>query len=341
MHIVVVGLGSMGKRRIRLLQEFIKREKASEAQEWGLYGVDAREDRRAEAERLYGIHTAADLGEVLDDCQAAVISTSPLSHAKIIHICLAAGLDVFTEINLVPDGYAESLRLAEERQRVLFLSSTFLYRRENQYIIEAAQAETVPLNYTYHVGQYLPDWHPWEAVQDYFIGDRRTNGCREIMAIDFPWLVAAFGRIRSVSVKKSKNTALPIDYPNNYLLLVEHETAAGQVNKGTVAIDVMSRKAVRNFEVFNENLYLSWDGTPQGLWRHNNETGEEENVELYQQAVHQAGYSSFIIENAYYSELATFLRAVEQRDLTCGGAYGFREDEALLGWIDRIEAADA
>lgn len=340
MNIAVIGLGSMGKRRVRLLLEFIRQEKAAEAADWQIYGVDAREDRRAEAEGLFGIRTCAEPGEALSCCRAAVISTSPLSHAGLIRDCLRAGLDVFTEINLVPDGYEENVQLAEAKQLVLFLSSTFLYRRENRYIIQTAQEEQAPLNYTYHIGQYLPDWHPWEAVQDYFIGDKRTNGCREIMAIDFPWLVEAFGNIKSVEVRKSRNTALPIDYVNNYLLLIEHETPEGKINKGTVAVDVMSRKAVRNLEVFNENLYLSWNGNPGSLLRHNNETGEEEQIELYRQVVQQEGYSSFVIENAYYSELAAFLRGVESRDLTCGGAYGFREDLVTLDWIDRIEAAD-
>ena len=341
MNIAVIGLGSMGKRRVRLLLDYIRQEKATEAETWTIYGVDAREDRRDEAEKLYHIRTCEKLSEALSVCQAAIVSTSPLSHRALIHECLMAGVDVFTEINLVSNGYEENVQLAEAKQRVLFLSSTFLYRRENQYIIKTVQEESAPLNYTYHIGHDLPDWHPWEAVQDYFIGDKRTNGCREIMAIDFPWLVEAFGRIKSIDVKKSCNTVLPIDYSNNYLLLIEHETSDGKVNKGMVAIDVMSRKAVRNMEVFNENLYLSWNGSPQGLYHHNNKTGEEEQVELYEHVIRQEGYSNFVIENAYYGELAAFLQAVEQRDLTCGGAYGFCEDHVTLDWIDRIEAADA
>ncbi|MDE6927475.1 MAG: hypothetical protein K2P06_01985, partial [Muribaculaceae bacterium] len=66
--------------------------------------------------------------------------------------------------------------------------------------------------YIYHVGQYLPEWHPWENYQDFFVGDKRTNGCREIMAIEFPWLIETFGEIREVSVLHDKMSHLNIDY---------------------------------------------------------------------------------------------------------------------------------
>ena len=45
---------------------------------------------------------------------AAIISTSPLSHAAIIKECLTYNLHVFTEINLVSDGYEENMNLAKK-----------------------------------------------------------------------------------------------------------------------------------------------------------------------------------------------------------------------------------
>ena len=232
------------------------------------------------------------------------------------------------------------MKLARENGNVLFLSSTFLYRRDIQYVIEAVKREAKPLNYSYHVGQYLPDWHPWEAVTEYFIGQEKTNGCRELFAIELPWLIKAFGRIVDVKVKKSKNTSLAINYPNNYLLLVEHEDVKGRRNKGMLAVDVMSRKAVRNLEVFNENLYISWEGNPQSLRKHDNVSGEDETINLYERVVHQEGYGAFIIENAYYSELEMFIDAARSRDLDAAGAYSFADDMETLALIDKIEAAD-
>ncbi|MCO7111156.1 hypothetical protein NIA69_21115 [Gemmiger formicilis] len=37
-----------------------------------------------------------------------------------------------------------------------------LYRRETQYIKQQVAEFGKPVHYIYHIGQYLPDWHPWE-----------------------------------------------------------------------------------------------------------------------------------------------------------------------------------
>ena len=82
MDILIIGLGSMGKRRVRLLRRLRPDSR--------IIGVDAREDRRAEAAALYGIATAASLDEAFAEggLKYAFICTSPLSHAALISQCL-------------------------------------------------------------------------------------------------------------------------------------------------------------------------------------------------------------------------------------------------------------
>ena len=47
---------------------------------------------------------------------------------------------MFTEINLIEDGYDENIKTAKEKGLRLFLSSTFLYRDEVAYIKKACRA---------------------------------------------------------------------------------------------------------------------------------------------------------------------------------------------------------
>ena len=75
-----------------------------------------------------------------------------------------------------------------------------------------------PVNYIYHIGQYLPDWHPWENYKNFFVGDRRTGGVREIFGIDLPWLLDAFGPVKHVYAEKDKLSGLEIDYPDLSLI---------------------------------------------------------------------------------------------------------------------------
>jgi predicted dehydrogenase len=187
------------------------------------------------------------------------------------------------------------------------------------------------LNYTYHIGQYLPDWHPWENYKDFFVVDKRTNGCREIFAIELPWLTEVFGNVKDIIVRKSKISSLNIDYDDNYMVILEHESG----HKGMLAVDIVSRKAVRNLEVFGESLYLSWDGSAEGLKMVDIEKRKEENILLYEKVDQLNQYSKFVVENAYYDEIASFFEAISNN---IEPVYDFEKDKIILDLIDRIEA---
>ena len=187
------------------------------------------------------------------------------------------GWHIFSELNLVDDGYVDNIQLSRDMGLTLFLSSTFLYREEVRFIKKKVKESSVKANYIYHIGQYLPDWHPWEHYSQFFVGEKRTNGCREIMAIELPWLVDVFGKVLEIEVKKDSMSSLQLSYPDNYHIFLVHESG----HKGFLAIDVVSRKAVRNFELYSEHMYLSWDGTPQGLNLYNIETKKNELVTVY------------------------------------------------------------
>lgn len=324
MKIIVIGLGSMGKRRIRLIRGHKDVE---------LFGIDSQKARCVEVTEMFGIECYSSIDEAcrVQGIEAAIISTSPLSHAGIIKECLEHNLHVFTEINLVQDGYDENIALAKEKGKVLFLSSTFLYRKETQTIIEKVHEAKSPLNYIYHVGQYLPDWHPWENYNSYFIGNPKTNGCREIMAIDFPWLVTAFGAIKDVRVMKSKNTRLNISYNDNYLIMLEHISDV----KGVFVVDVVARKPFRHIDVYGEQFQLSWNGTADSLIEYDIENKRDVNIELTEASEHVDGYASFITENPYREELNAYFKQIADSSFT--PAWDFEKDKTVLDWIDKIE----
>lgn len=325
MKVIVIGLGSMGKRRIRLM---------SEHKDIEIFGIDSNEERCQEVEDKFGVRCFASIAraKAKENVECAFICTSPLSHAGIIKECLLNDLHVFTEINLVSDGYEENMRLAKDKGLVLFLSSTFLYRKETQTIINKVKDHQSKINYIYHVGQYLPDWHPWESYNSYFIGNPRTNGCREIMAIDMPWLVTAFGPIKSVQALKSKNTELNINYNDNYLIMIEHETGA----KGVFAADVVARRPFRRIDVYGENLQLSWNGTADSLMEYDIDAKQERQIQFEDASEHVEGYAAFITENPYREEINAFLAQVS--DPYIRPAWDFEKDIEVLKIIDQIEA---
>ena len=213
---------------------------------------------------------------------------------------------------------------------VLFLSSTFLYRKEIQYIHEIVRKSNSVLQYIYHAGQYLPDWHPWENYKDFFVGNKATNGCREFMAIEFPWIFEVFGDIQDVQVISSKNSSLDIEYPDTYQIFFIHQGG----HHGSIVIDLVSRKPVRNLEIVGEDMYLSWDGTPTGLFLYDYKTKENRNILLYKEINKHSDYNPSVIENAYLSEIENFFAVIEGKE---DAKYSFERDRYILSIIDKIE----
>lgn len=314
----------MGKRRIRLIKEYNNTIE--------IIGVDTNEERKQACAKELSIKTYSSLENLtaVNNLTCAFICTSPLSHHKIITQCLEQGLNIFTELNLIADRYDENIELAKKKNLVLFMSSTFLYREEIRKIKSSVAEVNCLLNYTYHIGQYLPDWHPWENYKDFFVGEKRTNGCREIFAIELPWLTKVFGEIVKVEVVKNKISNLNIDYNDNYLVIIQHSTG----HKGTLAVDVVSRKAVRNLEVFGEELYLSWDGSPEGLTKYDFEKKIDVQLNVYEEINQLENYSKFVVENAYMNEIVSFFESVLYGKES---KYSFEEDKEILKIIDKIE----
>ena len=325
MKALIVGLGSMGKRRIRLLKGI---DPTIE-----IIGVDTSEERRNQVEEM-GHKTFADIEQAAQEKpDVAFVCTAPLSHYAILKTLLSHKINSFTELNLVKDGYEELMAMAKENGTVLFLSSTMLYRGETNYVLEQVKGCDKPLSYIYHIGQYLPDWHPWESYKNFFVGNKRTNGCREIFGIELPWIIEAFGKIKSVFSTADNLTELDIDFPDRFFITLEHENGT----KGVLAVDMVCPKAVRNLEVFGEGVHLFWEGNPKALYKFNTETKEKEFINTYASFEHDSRYSDNIVENAYVDEMQNFINVVKGNEQA---KYSFEKDLYTISIMDKIEGIE-
>jgi predicted dehydrogenase len=321
MDVLIVGLGSMGKRRARLLQGLGHT----------VAGVDSAPARREEAAGL-GIQPYATLSEALSarGWGAGFVCTAPLGHAALIGELLDAGLPVFTELNLVADGYDELMEKARQKGLLLFLSNTMLYRAEPRFITARVQSFAQPVNYVYHIGQYLPDWHPWEDYRNFFVGNARTGGVREIFGIELPWLWRCFGQAKLVSAQARRLSKLELPYPDSVFATLRHQNGT----LGQLAVDVVCPKAVRSLEVYGEGLHLFWEGNPRALYEYDAAAGEKRPVETYESYSHDARYSDNIVENAYLDEVAAFFEAL------AGNArplWSFEQDKKVIALMDEID----
>lgn len=293
-------------------------------------GVNRSAERRAQVENELGIKTFATLAEAVSEAkpQAAFLCTAPASHGPAVMECIAAGLHVFMEINLLGEWYADAAKAAKEKGVKLFISSTPVYRRETNYIAKAVGGR--PVNYIYHCGQYLPDWHPWEDYHGFFAAKKETNGCREILCVELPWIEKAFGKIESVQVMSGRLTSLDIDFPDHYMISIRHVGGC----KGMYCQDIVARKGLRRLEVFSEKLHIFWEGTPDSLSSYDIDAKTLKPVKLYDDVVQDGRYNANIIENAYADEIRAFFDYVEK---DVAPPYTFDQDAHTLAVVDEIE----
>lgn len=326
MNILICGLGSMGERRIRLLLGL-------NLENCKIFGTDIKEERCNNIKKKYAINTFDSIESAvsLEKMDVAFICTAPVTHCEIILKCLNFNLDIFTELNVVSDGYEQILALAAKLNKKVFLSSTLNYRKDIQYIQNIVHDSKDKFNYVYHVGQFLPDWHPWENYKNFFVSNKRTSGCREIMAVDLPWIIKTFGEIENVSCIKNKISNLEIDYPDNFIVIIQHKNG----HKGVFVVDIVCRKAVRKLEVYSQNKYISWDGHPSTLSEYDIESKKEVRINCYTKELdNNENYSRNIVENAYEDEIKAFIDYIMNGTIPI---YGFLDDKYVLDIINKIE----
>jgi len=234
---LVIGLGSMGTRRVRNLQHLGYRDIA---------GFDSRSDRRENASEKYGISTYESFDHAIDNFSPSIliISVPPDIHCHYINLALKLGINCFIEASVTD--HDELWRLSREVENsdlIIAPSCTMKYCLGPIKVKDLVLGGTFgkPLNFIYHTGQYLPDWHPWENINDFYVSKRETGGCREIVPFELVWLNDIFGYPNVISSVKSKLSDLDADIDDIYQFSLIYPKRI----LGLIIIDVLAKPEAR------------------------------------------------------------------------------------------------
>jgi predicted dehydrogenase len=323
MKFLIVGLGSMGKRRIRCLKRL-----GFET----IVGYDPRADRRAEVAERYGVETIADWAAAAAlPVDAWIISTPPDTHVDYALQATGRGIAFFTEANVTDPRSGELIRRVAKAGTIGAPSCTMRYFKGPRRIKELVAAGAIgrPLIFTYQSGQYLPDWHPWESYKDFYVSKRETGACREIVPFELAWLVDVFGEVDTLSCLKGKVSDIDCDIDDVYQMLLRFQ---GRV-VGHLLVDVVARPAVRCFRLNGTDGTIEWDHTLNRLrlFRTSENVWTEES--LAAETVEQ-GYIH--AEEPYIAEMADFVAAVRRER---PWPYPLADDQRVLDLLVRAEAS--
>ena len=191
---VVVGLGSMGKRRVRDLKTLHAGK---------IIGVDAREDRRAKVSEEFGVETLSDFDAAMKlKPRAVMVSVPPHLHHRFCVGALDAGAAYFVECltTLTLTEMDDLVRRERTRPGRAFPSVTPLMTPSFQYTAEKVSRGGKVYAVHASCATWLPNQHPWEKqVGDHYEFHRNQGGGLAEPAYFLSWLCTIL-RQRPVSV---------------------------------------------------------------------------------------------------------------------------------------------
>lgn len=323
---LIIGLGSMGRRRVRCLR-------ALGVEKSDIYGMDIREDRCVEAVNRYGINIVKNVDEmVFSEVEAIIVSLPPDKHYEGVQIALEHNKPVFVEASVVLE---DVRKIRESNINDLFIapSCTFIFHpviKEIKKLVKSGIYGKI-CNFSYHSGQYLPDWHPWEDVKEFYVSNRITGGAREIVPYELTWIVNVMGYPKEVKGYFRKTASIGCDIEDSYVCSLDYGDMVG-----SLLVDVVGRNALRNLVINFENAQLQWRCDREQLEIYIPETGKWEYIEI-EEMLHEEGYSRTINENMYIDEIDAFLKGIKDRDFYPST---IEKDISVLEILKAVEDSD-
>lgn len=324
MKFLVIGLGSMGKRRVRCLQSLGYDN---------IIGFDPREDRRNEANLKYNILTIDSLDNIsINTFDALIISTPPNVHTQYAKLAIDFGKPAFIEASVILEDVQE-IKTYNKNNTFIAPSCTLRFHpmiKDITSIIKGGKYGKVT-NFSYHSGQYLPDWHPWEHVNDFYVSNRATGGGREIVPFELTWIVDTIGWPIEAKGLFEKTIDFGPNIEDTYAFVLKYN---GMV--GSVVVDVAARYATRSLVINMElgQIQWRWDEECFKLY----EVATNRWIKYHQPEVLSAvGYNKNIGEGMYIDEIKSFING-----FSTSSSYpnSIDDDIKILEILNKIEQSD-
>lgn len=302
--ILIIGLGSMGKRRVRNLQALGMKN---------IIGFDLKESRRNQAVGEYGIATTDNFEKVLSEnkIDAFVISVPPDVHHIYMKKAIELGIPAFIEASVVDTDFDQMIAEANKRSVLLAPSCTLHFHPAIKKISEIVKNNELGKisNFLYHSGQYLPDWHTYEAVSDYYVSQKETGGGREIVPFELTWITLLLGIPSRVVgfFKKAIDIDGASDIDDTYNLLMDYNSMIFNLS-----VDVVSRYATRRMVINGDQKQLYWNWDDNCIKIFDPLEGDWEIIN-YDTVAAQDGYNKNITEQMYIDEMDAFFKAADKK----------------------------
>ncbi len=252
MKILIIGCGSIGKRHMANLRRLGGHE---------LIAYRTRRENSKELEAKYGARIFYSLEEALAQSPDAAVIANPTSlHLPAARQALEAGCHLFMEkpLSHTLEGVDDLLRQAEERERVVFIGyqwrfNPLLMRAKEQ--LDAGALGRI-LFIRAQVGQYLPDWHPWEDYRKGYYGREELGGGALLtLSHELDYVLWFLGKPIQVSCFMDRVSDLEIDTEDIAELILRFPSGA----VASVHMDYLQRTVTQTCQIIGEEGVMEID----------------------------------------------------------------------------------
>lgn len=324
LRVLQVGLGSMGKRRIRNLQELGIKD---------IIGFDPKEERREEAQKLYHIQTVADISEGLEkNPNCMIISTPPDLHYKYSKIAIKKNIHFFTEVNLSSSDISKIIQELKQKKIIGVPSSTMLFHPIIKQLEKLIKEKTIgkPLTVYHHFGHYLPNWHPWEDYRNFYVSKKETGAAREVVPFELVWMSYLFSDIYSVYGNIDKISSLKANIDDIYQILIEFANGI----KCTFIVDVISEPAINETRITGDKGMIYCDHNTGTIKIGKGSKWKEVKIETGKMAKGYKGNTPS--DSIYVEEMKSFLDAIKKSS----ARHTFVDELKILKVLDAVELSN-
>ena len=294
----------MGTRRIRCLQSIGN---------FDLGGFDIRKDRLEQSFDDYAIKTFSSFDDAIEkfNPNVMIISTPPDLHMQYANIAVKNNIDCFIEASVVDRDEIKKLSEIISNKDIMILPSCTMKYFEFPKEIKNLLSKGVfgkPIFGNYSCGQSLLDWHPWENISDFYVSNRPTGGCREIVPFELTWIADLFGAPEVIEAFIGKLSDIDVDIDDFYRMTLKFRNNFHM----NFLVEVISAPVpTRELRIVFDNGIVKYSGESNSVsyilkgdtvWT----------ILALNDGRHHG--SSISPEEPYIAELSDFLNAVENRN---------------------------
>jgi predicted dehydrogenase len=227
----IIGLGGIGQRHTRNLRNLLGNSVEIIAyrvrQLTHVVTPAMSADRERNVEDVYNIRSFHSLEEALAEKPDIAYICNPSSlHVAVTRACLLAGCDIFLEKPIADsiDGTSELVELARIHKRVAMVGYQLRFHpcvvRLTEIVRSGVLGNLLGVRTT--IGEYLPNWHPYEDYRIMYAARATLGGGVVLSQIhEFDYLYSLFGMPSRIYALGGHWSDLEIDVEDTASILME------------------------------------------------------------------------------------------------------------------------